>query len=326
MIGLAATLTIGLSVAGTGVAQAKPTFKITEVVTGLSIPWDITWIGDLMIFDERSGGLSSKRGSAAPRPIDIPNLPTAYKSGEGGRLGLVADPKATSNGLFYLCQTYQSGGNPVDVRVLRLRLVNDTSAKLDGADPVVVDGLPISSGRHSGCRLRFGTDGKLYVGTGDAAQTNNPQNRQSLGGKVLRVNSDGTIPTDNPFYGEGGDARYVFNYGHRNVQGMAVRPGTDEMWTAEHGTYRDDEINLSLRGANYGWQPGPGYDESPPMTDLTKFPSATPAKWSSGNPTVATSGVAFLQGSRWGHWQGALVTGMLAGQGIKVLFLNPNGR
>ncbi len=326
LITLAMTLSVvGLTLAQPQVAQAKPTLKITKVVTGLTIPWDITWIGSLMIFDQRAGGLSSQRGSAKPKSITIPHLPTAYKSGEGGRLGLVADPGATSNRLFYLCQTYQSGGDAVDVRVLRLKLLTDTSAKLDGADPVVVDNLPISSGRHSGCRLRFGTDGKLYVGTGDAAQSGNPQNRQSLGGKVLRVNADGSIPADNPFFGEGGDARYVWNYGHRNVQGIAVRPGTDEIWTAEHGTYRDDEINLSLRGANYGWQPGSGYDESAPMTDLNKFPAAIPAKWSSGRPTVATSGVAFLQGSRWGHWQGALVTGMLAGQGIKVLFLNPKG-
>ena len=102
---------------------------------------------------------------------------------------------------------------------------------------------------------------------------------------MLRVNADGTIPTDNPFYAQGGNARYVWNYGHRNVQGLALRPGTDELWTAEHGTGRDDEINQVVRGANYGWDPGPGYNESPPMTDLTKFPDAVPARLESGNPT-----------------------------------------
>lgn len=326
MIGLTATLTIGLTAVGTGIAQAKPTFKITTVATGRNIVWDLTWIGDLMIFDERGGGLWSKRGTAAPRRIKV-TLPTAYKESEGGRLGLVADPNATSNGRFYLCQTYERNGDPVDVRVLRLRLLTATSAMLDGDDPVVVDDLPLSSGRHSGCRLRFGTDGKLYIGTGDAARWTNPQNRQSLGGKVLRVNWDGSIPTDNPYFGDGGNARYVWNLGHRNVQGLAVRPGTDEMWTAEHGTDRDDELNLNLRGANYGWDPDgdPGYDESTSMTDLTKFPGATKAKWSSGDPTVATSGITFLNSSAWGHWQGAVVAGMLAGEGIRVFFLDPAG-
>ena len=166
-----------------------------------------------------------------------------------------------------------STGAALDVRVLRWRLTSDTTAVSDGAP--VVTGIPLSSGRHSGCRLRFGTDGYLYVGTGDAAIGTNPQNLASLGGKVLRVGWDGSIPADNPFVARGGNARYVFNYGHRNVQGLALRPGTNELWTAEHGTDRDDEVNVVVRGANYGWDPVPGYDESTPMTDLTKFPSAT---------------------------------------------------
>ena len=127
-------------------------------------------------------------------------------------------------------------------------------------------GLPLTSGRHSGCRLRFGDDGKLYVGTGDAAQGTNPQDLDSLGGKVLRVNADGSIPTDNPFSGRTDNARYVWTYGHRNIQGLALRPGTTELWSAEHGSSRDDEVNLIARSANYGWNPVPGYDESGPMT------------------------------------------------------------
>ena len=200
------------------------------------------------------------------------------------------------------------------MRVLRWRLTSDTTAVSDGAP--VVTGIPLSSGRHSGCRLRFGTDGYLYVGTGDAAVGTNPQNLASLGGKVLRVGWDGSIPADNPFVARGGNARYVFNYGHRNVQGLALRPGTNELWTAEHGTDRDDEVNLVVRGANYGWDPVPGYDESTPMTDLTKFPSATPAMWSSGFPTVATSGAAFLTDPRWGAWRGSLAVALLKGQGV----------
>ena len=90
---------------------------------------------------------------------------------------------------------------------------------------------------------------------------------------MLRVRSNGDIPRDNPFYGQGGNARYVFSYGHRNLQGLAVRPGTDELWSAEHGPDRDDEVNLISRGANYGWSPkGPGYDECVPMTDLDQVP------------------------------------------------------
>lgn len=312
-----------LAVQPTPTAEAAPTLQVTTVVSGLSYPWDITWVGDLMLYDLRAGQVWSKRGGNAPRRVAISGFPSLYVNSEGGLLGMVSDPSAATNKRFYTCQAVRdSAGNPLDVRVLRWRLTGDTTAVSDGSP--VVTGLPVTSGRHSGCRLRFGGDGKLYVGTGDAATGTNPQNLFSLGGKVLRVNANGTIPTDNPFYSRGGNARYVWNYGHRNIQGLAVRPGTTELWSAEHGTSRDDEINLSVRGGDYGWDPVPGYDETTPMTDLGKFPTARVAMWSSGDPTVATSGATFLRGSAWGEWQGALTVGLLKGQGIYLMRFNPS--
>ncbi|MBM6402247.1 PQQ-dependent sugar dehydrogenase [Phycicoccus sonneratiae] len=303
-------------------ASAAPTVQVTTVVSGLSNPWDLTWVGGLMLYDLRAGTVWSKRGSAAPRQVSISGFPSIFAQSEGGLLGMVADPAAASNNRFYTCQAVRDGsGNPLDVRVLRWRLTSDTTATSDGAP--VVTGLPLSSGRHSGCRLRFGADGKLYVGTGDAAVGTNPQDLGSLGGKVLRVNPDGTIPSDNPFVARGGNARYVWTYGHRNVQGLALRPGTSELWSAEHGTSRDDEVNHLVKGANYGWDPVPGYDESRPMTDLTKFPSARTAMWSSGNPTVATSGAAFLTSPAWGAWRGALAVALLKDEGISLMRMDP---
>ncbi|WP_082620090.1 PQQ-dependent sugar dehydrogenase [Terrabacter sp. Soil811] len=312
-----------LAVQPTPTAEAAPTLQVTTVVSGLGYPWDITWVGDLMLYDLRAGQVWSKRGGNAPRRVAISGFPSLYVNSEGGLLGMVSDPSAATNKRFYTCQAVRdSAGNPLDVRVLRWRLTGDTTAVSDGSP--VVTGLPVTSGRHSGCRLRFGGDGKLYVGTGDAATGTNPQNLGSLGGKVLRVNANGTVPTDNPFYSRGGNARYVWNYGHRNIQGLAVRPGTTELWSAEHGTSRDDEINLSVRGGDYGWDPVPGYDETTPMTDLGKFPTARVAMWSSGDPTVATSGATFLRGSAWGEWQGALAVGLLKGQGIYLMRFNPS--
>ena len=304
-------------------AEAAPSIQVTTVVTGLSLPWDLTWVErDLMLYDLRAGQVWSKRGSAAPRQVAITGFPSIFAVGESGLLGMVADPASTTNRRFYTCQAVRDGsGNALDIRVLRWRMTSDTTAVSDGAP--VVTGIPLISGRHGGCRLRFGTDGFLYVGTGDAAVGTNPQNLSSLGGKVLRVGWDGTIPADNPFVARGGNARYVYNYGHRNVQGLALRPGTSELWTAEHGSDRDDEVNLVVSGANYGWDPVPGYDESTPMTDLAKFPSATRAMWSSGFPTVATSGAAFLTDPRWGAWRGALAVALLKDQGISLMRMNP---
>ncbi|WP_392544367.1 PQQ-dependent sugar dehydrogenase [Oryzobacter telluris] len=303
-------------------AQATPNLRISTVVSGLTVPWDLTWVGDLLLYDLRAGQVWSKRGAAAPRQVAISGFPSIFAVGEGGLLGMVADPAATSNKRFYTCQAVRSSsGGALDVRVLRWRLTSDTTAVSDGAP--VVTGIPLSSGRHSGCRLRFGTDGLLYVGTGDAAVGTHPQNKASLGGKILRVRWDGGIPADNPFVGLGGNARYVWNYGHRNIQGLAQRPGTDELWSVEHGSDRDDEVNLVVKGANYGWDPVPGYNETRPMTDLGKFPTATSAMWSSGLPTVATSGAAFLTDRRWGAWRGSLAVALLKDQGISLMRMDP---
>lgn len=202
-------------------------------------------------------------------------------------LGMVADPAAATNRVFYTCQAVATAtGKAKDVQVWMWRLTSDSTAV---KVRTLVAGMPLSSGRHSGCRLRFRSASMLYIGTGDAARGTNPQNLQSLGGKILRVRSNGTIPTTNPFFSRGGNARYVWNYGHRNVQGLVKRPGRSEMWSVEQGTNRDDEVNLVTKRHNYGWDPTPGYDETRPMTDKRRHPRANGAKWSSGYPTVAAS-------------------------------------
>ena len=321
LVPLASALLGGLlSGAPVQTAHAAPKLSVSVVARGLTNPWDVTWVGGLMLFNERGGKIWSKRGGAAARPVETP-LTDLFASGEGGLMGMVADPAAATNKRFYVCYASQLNGRARDVRVVRLRLTSDTTAgrvKSAGQDSVVVDGMPITSGRHSGCRLRFGPNGLLYVGTGDAAVGTAPQNLRSLGGKVLRVRGDGAIPSDNPFYGRGGDARYVWSYGHRNLQGLAFRPNR-ELWSAEHGPGRDDEVNVIRRGANYGWNPVPGYNENVPMTDRNRYRDARTAKWSSGPSTVATGGVTFLDGSAWGSWRGTLAVALLKDQGILLL-------
>jgi glucose/arabinose dehydrogenase len=234
-------------------------------------------------------------------------------------MGLVADPNAGQNRHFYTCQAVATTrGGAKGIEVWKWRLTSDTSAVKVRA---LITGIPLTSGRHSGCRLRFRSARMLYVGTGDAARGTNPQNLGSLGGKVLRVRNDGSIPTTNPFYRRGGKARYVYSFGHRNVQGLARRPGSGQMWSVEQGTSRNDEVNRVFSGGNYGWNPVPGYNEARPMTDKRRYPNATRAKWSSGASTVATSGATFISGSRWGSWNGRLAVAMLKGEGVKLLTL-----
>jgi glucose/arabinose dehydrogenase len=184
----------------------------------------------------------------------------------------------------------------------------------------LVTGLPISSsGLHSGCRLRFGPDGQLWIGTGDALQGMNPQSESSLGGKVLRVDRELGNPVPGNLNGR------VYTKGHRNVQGLAVRPGTSQVFSVEHGPDRDDEVNLLQAGGNYGWDPVPGYEQSGPMTDFSKFPDAVDAVWSSGFPSIATSGATFVSGGQWRGWDGALVVACLKGQQLRVFRLDTAG-
>ncbi len=184
----------------------------------------------------------------------------------------------------------------------------------------LVSGLPVSSGRHSGCRPRFGAGGQLYVGTGDAAIGTTPQSDTSLGGKVLRLDpATGLASAGNP-----GGFRW-FTKGHRNVQGIAVQPGTGRVYSVEHGTDRDDEVNLLTAGGNGGWDPVPGYNEATPMTDFTKFPGAMRPVWASGAPTVACSGATFLSGPQWKSYDGRLVMACLASRQLLSLTLNPAG-
>ncbi|MBA8793408.1 glucose/arabinose dehydrogenase [Friedmanniella endophytica] len=303
---------------------AAPSYTVGTVVSGLRLPWDLTWAGSMMMYDLRGGGLYGKRGSAKPKRITLAKGPRLFVGSEAGMLGLVADPKFSSTRWFYSCQAVaDSRGRPLDVRVLRWKLDSDTHATLS---KTMIKGLPISSGRHSGCRLRFSKYDMLYVGTGDAAEGRNPQNLQSLGGKILRIRRDGSIPPSNPFYSRGGNARYVWNYGHRNVQGLALRPGTNDLWSVEQGTYRDDEVNRVVQGGNYGYNPLPGtYNESVPMTDTRKYPKAIRAAWRSGDPTIATCGATFLSGSRWKSWNGALVVGVLKDEQIRIMKINSSG-
>jgi glucose/arabinose dehydrogenase len=211
------------------------------------------------------------------------------------------------------------------VRVVRWRVEEGYTGLTDRTD--IVTGMPVNTegqlGRHSGCRPRFGPDGHLWVGTGDAAVGTVPQDPGSLGGKVLRVTRSGAGAPGNP----GGrlDPR-IYTFGHRNVQGLAFRPGDGAAFGAEHGPDRDDEVNRLVAGGNYGWDPVPGYNESVPMTDTRKFPGAQRAVWSSGAPPIAPSGATFLTGARWEGWQGALVLACLRGEQLRVLAPDDAGR
>ncbi len=306
------------------VAPAGPAVDIETIESGLTIPWDLVFLPDgSMLFNELAGQTYLRSASGVRTRVRM-NQSDVSLADAGGLRGMTIDPAFATNRLFYTCQSHLDPATSLqqDVRVVRWRLTASGKRATRVGAPVVA-GIPLGED-HSGCRIRFGNDGMLYVGTGDGGVGTNPQSLNSLGGKILRVNADGTVPADNPYAAGGGRAAYVWNKGHRNIQGLARRPGTDQMWSVEHGPDRDDEVNLVLRKANYGWNPVPGYNQDVPMTDLTTFPNATEAAWSSGVPTLATSGATFLKSPSWRAWNGALAVGLLKDMGVMILTIGAN--
>ena len=310
-----ATLTFTLQSVNTA-EMAPPELLVSTLVSGLSIPWDLAFTPDgTMLFTERRGVLSSRGADGTVRTVDA-EMGDLFAVGETGLMGIVVDPEFASNRRFYTCQ----GHVGPEIQVIAWTMNASYTAATRVADPLV-GGLPATSGRHGGCRLRFGPEGYLWIGTGDAASGRVPQDLTSLGGKVLRVDpSTGAGALTNPLA-----SSRVYSYGHRNVQGLALRPGASQMWSVEHGPRRDDEINLLVAGRNYGWDPVPGYNESVPMTDLAKFPGAVEARWSSGSPTLAVSGGIFLEGGQWGVWEGRLAVATLRDSRLRLFEFTPDG-
>ncbi len=291
-----------------------PSIAISVVAEGLTIPWDVAPLPDgRLLVTERAGGFSliDTGGSTTPVTADLSDL---FASGETGLMGLTLDPSFATNGRFYSCQGHSS---PREIQVVSWSLDGSTATRV--SDPLV-GGLPISSGRHGGCQLSFDQDGYLVVGTGDSANGSLPQNLTSLGGKTLRVDPEtGSGAPDNPFASSANaNTRRLLSFGHRNIQGVDVHPRTGEVWTVEHGPDRDDEINRIVAGKNYGWNPVPGYNESVPMTDLAEFPTAEPAAWSTGSPTLALADNAFLTSSQWGSWRYGMAVTSLKNRSLRI--------
>jgi aldose sugar dehydrogenase len=312
---------------------AVPGLAVEVVTEGLEHGWDIGFLpGGKVLVTERPGRISLVSGvrEGARRTTVRADLDDVYAQGEGGLMGMVVHPDFATSREFTTCQTHEEDGDPEDIRLVTWRLSEDERSAQ--RVKTLLSGLPISTGRHSGCRPEIAADGALLVGTGDTAQGNIPQDRTILGGKVLRLDLKSGDPLpDNPFASSSNRReRYVLSYGHRNVQGVAVQPGTGVVYTAEHGPSFNDEVNRIRAGANYGWDPSQGgtvggYDESVPMTDRERFPGAVPAIWQSGQRTQAVCAAEFLEGSQWAGLEGALAVTALKGAKLLLLTLKPDG-
>ena len=232
--------------------QTQSTFKVETVIPNLEVVWSIVWAPDgRMIFTERPGRVRVyENGKLRPTPLFT--VPDVEPGGESGLMSVALHPQFASNHFLYLSYAYNSGGT--QVRVARYR---ETPGGLTDRQ-VIIEGIPAAQ-YHAGCRLRFGPDGKLYITTGDATKRELAQKLDSLAGKILRLNDDGTVPTDNPFVGKANARPEIWAYGSRNAQGIDFQPGSNLLFETEHGPSGfdgpggGDEVNIIERGKNYGW-------------------------------------------------------------------------
>ena len=287
---------VAVTVSGAGSA---PVISVTTLQSRLVFPWDVALLPDgRMLVTERVGNLLVYQ-STSPGALQLANnqIAGSRQNGEGGVMGIAVDPDFAANQFLYVCASRDDEGQYRN-QVLRYRMVGNQIA-FDGF--VIRRGMA-AAGNHNGCRLRFGPDRKLWVTMGDAGNLRNAQDPNSLNGKVLRVNTDGTIPLDNPVIPGAAGRSAVFTLGNRNPQGLAFEPGTGTAYEVEHGDDTHDEINILVSGGNYGYPLYRGPVSRPGYIDPV---------WSSGNSTIATSGADFVSGPQWGSWSGSLFVAQL---------------
>jgi glucose/arabinose dehydrogenase len=305
---------------------ARPTLRVTVVMRNLDIPWDTAFLpSGAMLVTERDRERILLRQPRGRVRVLASTPPGIWHNSETGMMSLAVDPRFRRNHRFYTCHGGLRDNGTRDVRVVAWRL-NGRQTQAHRVE-TLVRGIPATTGRHGGCRLEIDPRGRLWIGTGDGVIGTNPQNPRSLGGKVLRVNRfTGGPARGNPYRrADNRNKRKVFTHGHRNVQGLAWRPG-DGMWSVEHGTNRDDEVNRLVPRGDYGWAPGPSYNETAPMTNHRLPGRQRNARWSSGFPTIATSGATWLSHRRWGAWRGRLAVAALADQSMRIIRFSRRNR
>ena len=289
---------------------------------------DESLIWGLEILDDNSILASIKSGSIIHYKDgikkDIKGVPEVYLRGQGGLLDLELHPNFNKNRLVYLSYAYMKnrddGGNTA---IARAQLVNDSLKNLE----VLYKGSPVSrKGQHYGSRMAFDNENYLYFTIGDRGNRNvNPQDISVDGGKVYRINDDGTIPDDNPFIDVPNAKKAIYSYGHRNPQGIFKHPKTGKIWTNEHGPRGGDEINIVEKGKNYGW-PKITYGKNYSGTTITKNKSLPGMEqplyyWL---PSIAPSSFEYISSEMYPDWKGSLLAGALVFKYIERIGIKNN--
>ena len=304
-----------------GPAQRSPNprprsdgIEIETVARGLEHPWGLALLPDgRFLVTERPGRLRLvTRDGRLSDPLT--GVPTVYASGQGGLLDVTLDPQFAQNRMIYLSFA-EPGEGGAGTAVARARL---TDSALETVQVIYRQEPKVRGGGHFGSRIVFRNDGTIFVTQGDRqAYKERAQDLAQGLGKVVRINTDGTIPRDNPFLNRAGVRPEIWSYGHRNVQGATLNPQGGALWTVEHGARGGDELNHPEAGKNYGWPVityGRDYSGAKIGEGVAREGMEQPVYY--WDPIIAPSGLLFYSGDAFPAWKGSLLIGGLASESL----------
>jgi glucose/arabinose dehydrogenase len=317
----------------TGPAQASPQPGLTNgnitaetVVSGLEHPWALAFLPDgRILVTERPGRLRIV-DTTGRLSEPLGGVPAVQAVSQGGLLDVAIDPDFAQNQLVYLSYSEPGEDGVSGTSVARGRLGN---GRLENVQVIYQQEPKVRSGGHYGSRLVFSRDGKLFITQGDRQAGSFRQQAQQLSsgiGKIVRLNRDGTIPSDNPFVGRVDARPEIWSLGHRNAQAAALHPETGELWTVEHGAAGGDELNHPEKGKNYGWPVityGRDYSGASIGEAAQKEGMEQPVYY--WDPVIAPSGMTFYTGDRYPGWKGSAFVGSMGRRALVRLTIE-NGR
>lgn len=279
------------------------------VVDGIDNPWGFDWLPDgSMLITEKSGTLYH---AVNGKKTEIKNMPSVYNRGQGGLLDVKVHPKYEENGYIFITYASEEGeGKGGNTALIRAELKDNALVNIKNLYKATPN---TTRGQHFGSRIVIDDAGFVYFTIGERGNRDeNPQDLTRDGGKLYRLNADGSIPDDNPFVGQDGAKEAIWSYGHRNAQGMDIHPETKKIWLHEHGPKGGDEINIPQKSKNYGW-PVITYGENYSGTSITDERSRPNMEqpiyyWL---PSIAPSGMAFVDSDKYPELNGNVLVGSL---------------
>ena len=319
-IHLSFSATTALAESPLPITEDKTPYQTEVIWPDITIPWGMVQLPNGQILATERAGKLWLLTEGKPS-IEMTGLPKIHTNGQGGLLDIALHPEFAKNQLVYF--TYASENETGSNTALMQAKLDIENNQLTEQKQLYLGKGDSNKGQHYGSRIAV-TNEFIYFSIGDRGQRDkNPQDLSLDGGKIYRLNLDGSIPTSNPFYQQADVKKAIYSYGHRNPQGLITTPDHKQVWSHEHGPRGGDEVNLIESGKNYGW-PVIGYGINyigTNYTDITEKPGMEQPKlyW---DPSIAPSGMAYISSNKYPQWQDKILLGSMKFGHLVLLDIN----